>query len=344
MADNELEDKITSRIILHRGNVFRELINYYKRELNILKIYFQIEMVSPNGDIEMAADTGGVFRDALSEFWGEFYLQCTAGNNIKVPILRHDFAIDDWQAIAKIIIVGWNQENYFPIYLAKGFLASCLYGEDDHPIDIDEYLQFLTRDEKICLETVLHTSSSQLWEENLDEVLDILGEHECKKKVTADNLKTILNEIGHKELIQEPTYIKNCWQDIFNKYKFSEKVTNLSLLKDNLIPTCKKVVAKLQFTDDNSDKCDTGKFLKKFVKELDEKDLAKFLRFVTGSNLLSDGRIQVDTVSMSDFTRRPVAHTCGRTLELGNNFENYATFRTEFKNALDAGIWVMDIV
>ena len=48
-------------------------------------------VILPDGKLEKAVDDGGVLRDVLSEFWKDFYEQCTLENSFKVPYLSHDF-------------------------------------------------------------------------------------------------------------------------------------------------------------------------------------------------------------------------------------------------------------
>lgn len=82
-------------------------------------------MVLPNGVTEKGEDTGGVLSDALSEYWETFFMKCTAGNILKVPMTRHNMK-DEWENVAKVMVVGYNMVKYFPIVLAKPFLSYCL--------------------------------------------------------------------------------------------------------------------------------------------------------------------------------------------------------------------------
>ena len=50
---------------------------------------------------EKSVDDGGILRDALSAFWSEFYDSCTVGKEKRVPMVRHDFKENEWQAIAR---------------------------------------------------------------------------------------------------------------------------------------------------------------------------------------------------------------------------------------------------
>lgn len=77
-------------LIIHRGQVLRQLIVHFYND-QIMNADIQIQLVLPDGTYEKGLDSGGVVRDCLSEFWGEFLEQCTTGNDLKVPFLRHDF-------------------------------------------------------------------------------------------------------------------------------------------------------------------------------------------------------------------------------------------------------------
>ena len=81
----------TKRIIVaHRGQILKELITHFLYASVMLDDIF-IQVIFPNGSSEMAVDEGGVLRDVLTEFWLDFYEQCTLGNAFKVPFLHHDF-------------------------------------------------------------------------------------------------------------------------------------------------------------------------------------------------------------------------------------------------------------
>lgn len=46
--------------------------------------------------LKKPVDDGGVMRDVLSQFWDDFYEQCTMGNDFKMPYLRQDFGKAEW--------------------------------------------------------------------------------------------------------------------------------------------------------------------------------------------------------------------------------------------------------
>lgn len=140
---SEFDDNPMHRfpVTIHRGRVLHELIEACKLYEDISTL--QITMISPNGEQEMAEDMGGVMRDTLSEFWNEFYEKCTTGTNIKIPCLREDFGVKEWEAMGRIMASGYKIHTYFPIYLAPTFLKNCINRTVDNDELIDNFLKYV---------------------------------------------------------------------------------------------------------------------------------------------------------------------------------------------------------
>ena len=83
-------ERVKKLVVLHRGQILTELIQVFSEE-SIMEDDISFKVILPDGKLEKAVDDGGVLRDVLSEFWNDFYEQCTMGNDFKVPYLRHDF-------------------------------------------------------------------------------------------------------------------------------------------------------------------------------------------------------------------------------------------------------------
>lgn len=143
-----------------------------------------------------------MFRDCITEFWTEFYERYTVGNDAKVPFIRHDFQIEEWQAVARIMVVGWKQARYLPVQLAAPFLEEVLYGTTTS-ICKDAFLQYVSDQERQVLQRALENFDS-VETESLIEILDV---HECYQLPTQDNLVPLLSQLGHKCLIQAPQYM-----------------------------------------------------------------------------------------------------------------------------------------
>ncbi|XP_046582796.1 uncharacterized protein LOC124290148 [Haliotis rubra] len=336
-------------IRLHRGHVYEELMAKFRDEsFNFSKDLFTLEMVLPNGETEIAEDNGGVVRDALTEFWKSFCDKCTLGNDCKVPFLRHDYSDADWKSIATVIFFGWSTQRYFPICLSKAFMSCAIYGMDIFSENkknmISDFLSFLPEGESRILSAALKDDFDQ------EEVMDILGSHECRVVPTKENLEKILGEIAHKEVIQQPMYVKDCGFNQLTALGFDLN-TSLETLYVSAKPNPRKVIKILSFPDEMSPvQSATSGFLTKYIRELNSDDLSKFLRFCTGSDLLlttgngENKPIFVRFNTLSGLSRRPVGHTCGQVLDVPEQYDSYIEFRAEFNSLLRSDIWIMDFV
>lgn len=91
-----------------------------------------------------------------------------------------------------------------------------------------------------------------------------------------------------------------------------------------------------------SKQSEVAQHLKRYVRELNEEKLGRFLRFC--SDLVVCDVIKVEFTVQSNFERRPIGHTYGMLLKLSDSYNNFPNFRSEFSAILDSSVWVMDIV
>ena len=87
----------------------------------------------------------------------------------------------------------------------------------------------------------------------------------------------------------------------------------------------------------------TANHLKRFVRSLNKQQLEAFIRFCTGSNILSE-EIKVEFNKMDGFGRRPSAQTCGCVLKIPTTYDSFTEMREEFKNILTSNVWEMGYV
>ena len=332
-------------IIVHRGHAFSDLTTYFKTCVDVNPKIDNITttVILPNGDAERADDFGGVMRDVITEFWEQFYESCTVGYNLKIPILRHDFQQDDWAAVARVIAIGWTLQKMLPVRLAPSFLNCCLYGMDLNKINsdsmLDEYLQFISAIEQEMVKQALNDFNSVEY----DDLLDFLGNRECKVLVTSSNFRETILQMASKEMHQEPAFIKETLFNVLLSYNLEIDVAREH---EQLKVTTKRVLSIVECEDTSQRTC---KFFLKYIRELSTEQLRTLMRFTTATDMmLSDSnncylKLKVNLVDMHGFGRRPVAHTCGRVLELAKNYESFPQFRAEFNAVLSSKVWVMDI-
>jgi hypothetical protein len=281
--DNEqsLSDTIETQkfeIEIHRGHVLEELETYFM-ENDIVSIHgmmVHVTMILPNGEKEVAEDNGGVLRDMLSEYWSSFYDRRCEGNTIKVPHISPKMNGKQWTAVSNIIAMGYYSEKHLPNQLSPSFLQFAMSGKDIEKTELlDEYIKFLSDTEAQLVKNALEDFNSV----EMDDLLGFLDDHEHSALPTEDNLKNLICEVAHKELLQAPAYIAEAWRSKLQMISplLEKPISDIS----EMTPTFKKVWDSLSFQEPGTPKS-LKTMLKKYIKELDTKSLSKFLRFCTG--------------------------------------------------------------
>ncbi|TKS66005.1 hypothetical protein D9C73_000061 [Collichthys lucidus] len=204
----------------------------------------------------------------------------------------------------------------------------------------DSLLLYVSHEERSILEKALEDFNSV----DTDELLDVLDAHECKQVPTEDTLLPVLSQIGHKVIIQAPMYVIKCWRPVLVSVASLLPPEGLHHFIAQKKPTAKTVKALLKFPEEMTAAQSTvSRYLKRYIGEIDCKNLQLFLRFCTGSDVL-DKAILIVFIETTNFLRRPQSHTCGCVLKLPIGYYSYPDFRSEFNNILTSSMWVMDVV
>ena len=305
-----------------------------------------LKAVNHKGEEEEADDSGGVFRDLISAFWIEFFMGHAIGENSVIPCIRHDFVYDDWKSVTNILVKGYDEVRYFPIKIAKAFMVSCFFGEgalnDDVPLD--SFFNFLPTDDTKVLKEAVDKESLDLSDED-SEVMEIISSLSSKRLAkTGEELKLLLVELAHKEIIQASAYIRDAWADVFSAKELLLDVKELYDIYEHGRPSNKKVMKLLHAEPKNECQRESFQFLNKFVRNLSPEDLSKFLRYTTGADMICTDKLEIMFVEMPEgVSRRIIAHTCGPVMELPTSYTSYVEFKEEFLNLLHSGYWSMDL-
>ncbi|KAJ8047916.1 hypothetical protein HOLleu_00033 [Holothuria leucospilota] len=336
----QLEPGTSDPIIIKRTNVLNDMMDAFSgitKDSIVKKTPFTFRVKHPNGKME-AGEGIGITRDCISSFWEEFYSRCTMGCSVKVPFIRHDFGVSEWVTVAKIMLYGWNICGYFPSQLSVSFLEISISGKIGSGNLLEDFLSYLSDQEATILKSALQDFNSY----PADDITDVLDTYGCRTIPNKDNLRTLLSEIAHKEIIQAPAFVSECWSKVLDVLDKSFTITQVI---EKLTPTNRKVSKLFTFNNILSAAQEgTKSHLLRFTRELDGVLLRKFLRFCTASDLMTCEEISVQFNERSGLSRHPVAHTCGCVLELPVTYDNYPEFRSEFKAVLESGVWVIDIV
>ncbi|KAI2644313.1 Ribonuclease 3 [Labeo rohita] len=225
-----IEDVPKSIILVRRGQVLCDLMQAFN-DPAIMDKEISIRMKLPNGQIEQGIGSG-VFRDCLTEFWDEFYSRCALG----ADVLRHEFQSDEWQAIARVLVKGWEAVKYFPVRLSLPFLEEALYGTTYSSV-LGSFKHYIAKHERDVIEEAMANFNSA----DHESLLDVLDSNDCHQRPTEENLPQLLEQLGHKALIQTPMFVIESWRPVLKDIASTLPPQKLANIIQEQKPTPKRV-------------------------------------------------------------------------------------------------------
>ena len=237
------------------------------------------------------------------------------------------------KAVGRIILYGLRV-GYFPLSLSPTFMISTIFGEtrvSDEAL-LDSFKLFVSTDEKEVV-----TSMLQDFKENDEDLMDLLSAYKCYRNPNAGNIREILVELSHQELIQKPRYISNCFARVFRNYNLPVEFRSVEGLKEfytKRIPSSKKIIKVLTCEPSNDQERCIFDHLTRYLKSLNSADLQKFLQFVTGGDIMPIDNITV-TFSSEQQPRAPRARTCVPLLEISDTYISYTELAKEISHVIN---------
>lgn len=330
-------------LTVHRSCIKQDLINHFK-DPHIMKCELIFNVINERGEPEKGVGVG-VLREVFTLFWGEFATSMTIGERERVPFVRHDHFVEEWEAIGRILVKGYVTLSYYPAFLSKAFICYCLFGNQvPDGLLLDSFKKYLSSEEEELVESVLE---NHCLPDDREEFDDFLERFNCRTLVKSENLLQVLLEIAKQELIQKPHLMIASWQSIMHQLKCYPQFQSVAAVKayyDSLLPSNKKVLGMLVSNPNTDAERDAFKFLQKFIRGLDMSKLIRFLCFTTAMDVIVGNKLEVTFIKSEGFSSRPIAHTCGPVLELPSSYANYVELREEFTNILSRDGWEMDIM
>ena len=172
------------------------------------------------------------------------------------------------------------------------------------------------------------------FKEGDEDLLDVLSAYNCKSKPKADNLKALIQELAHQELVQKPRYVSNCFSEVFvsaKKHHPFRSKEELSNFYESRKPNSKKVIQSLVCNPTTDDERTVFNHLTRLIKTLGKEELVLFIRFVTGGDLLP---LQINIEYTDQVPRVPRATTCVNRLTLSTDYSCYNQLAEEFLSVL----------
>ena len=175
----------------------KDLIEIFS-DPNVSNCLFDGTVIDANGHPEVGRGKE-VLLDIHTEFWQDFFTSLTVGSGEKIPFIRHNMQKPEWEAIAKILVYGYKTVQYFPLKLSHLVLASCLFGKESITPDflLASFRQYIAAEDREVLDTYL----SDAFDANDKDALEFLSTFKCFRVPNKDNIRTIIMELAHQELV-----------------------------------------------------------------------------------------------------------------------------------------------
>lgn len=316
-------------IKLHRINLLEEMIWQFKDQ-TLLRQKLKFSFIDEKG-----ADADGVSRDVYAAFWSEFMDRIAEGEEVRVPSLPNKWQQEEWKSIGRILLKGFKDHGYFPCRLAPAFSVALIFGENDVSDEMlfESLLLYISQSDRDLLTTALKADHL---DEDQDELIDLLDRLNVTTLPTQDNLKGILLNAAHKHLIQKPRYaaeqMSSTASHILKEF-FPCPQAVLQMYEEKK-PTTKRFLKLLNASPTTQSENQSFRFLQQYIRGLDNAGLRRMLRFVTGSDVICVNKVEVLFTPVEGLARRPIAHTCGPTLELPWTYVSYPDLRAEMDSIL----------
>lgn len=123
------------------------------------------------------------------------------------------------------------------------FFATRTCGTTPESSLMDVFFNYISPAEKDVLSEALQDFQNA----DMDEVLSVLSSHNCLVLPNENNLQKILEEIAHKEMVQQPAYIIKCWKPILQSIGETMTAEKLDKITENLQPKARHVAKSIKF-------------------------------------------------------------------------------------------------
>ena len=181
------------------------------------------------------------------------------------------------------------------------------------------------------------------------ELTSIFANHGVRGIVKPQNLRRLLLQASKYTFLIKPAAALHMIASGIPKshIPFWKSMTadNLYLLYKTMLLSPSKVLSLLiePYTKDETEE-KTWFYLRSYIGNMSNDELRRFIRFVTGSFVISVKAITVSFNRLDGFARRPIAHTCSARLELPSTYSSLPEFISEFRSILSDPhySWEMD--
>lgn len=171
-------------------------------------------------------------------------------------------------SLARIIKKGFTEFEYLPVQLSVVILESAMYG--NYFTNLVDFLTFLSPVER----DTVRSSLANFQEVDNEDLMEFLEAHDCRKIPNAENIQSIVHELAHKDLVQKPKYIVDCFSVVLKDLSYTLPHEKLQRMHIALQPNTKGVLSMLSFPSNlSSDDRNIMHYLRQYIKESDKEKL-----------------------------------------------------------------------
>lgn len=290
---------------------------------------------------ETGLDFGGLTQELFSAFWDAVWDKYFEGETAKVPfvppqsIARSKAA---FKAIGRVLAHGWVLTKQIPILFCEASFIAAIHGQDKvtDEILLRSFHFYISQFERDILQHVANGDSKQ--PRVVDSLWTIYTRFgmTCSPAQSPAHLKEHMIEMARSEFLFKPMVLLQWIKEGIMESDMQLVSGQLSLeriqkLYEDLPPSNEKVLQMITHKEDalRSDQQRVMDCLKISVGNMDEKLLAKFLRFVTASTVSPQKPIIVQFNAATGMKRAPSTYTCSNTLILPTTYSSLGEFKRE---------------
>jgi hypothetical protein len=343
------------RHVISRSNIYEDVIKLYSSSTNdILKERpFRVRFSG-----EKAFDIGGVSRDMFAAFYEKAYVQLFDGPSMLTPIDHPDFSTSPLPVFGTIMSHAYFVAGTLPVKIAFPSLCAMLLGNPSsipREVLFQSFIESLDHHEasmvkKASLVARSADTDTQFPEDLRAGLIEVYSRFGVRQIPKPGNFSKLIIDIAKFYFLRKPAAaideVKSGIPCVHAPFWKNLSTGELYGIFRALQATPAKVLALLEnVKGSNQSQERVFNYLRQYVGNMQQDELHNFLRFVTGSSVCSSTVISVVFNALDGLARRPIGHTCSRTLELSTSYASYLDLVQEFRAVLSSEYsWEMDAV
>ncbi len=348
---SKLDSQVGVTHVVNRTTLYEDVLSLYSKDVG--DVISQYPFCVQYKD-EIGFDLGGVTRDMYSAFFSEAYVHIFDGTRLLYPATHASVDMGTFSLLGAIISHAYLIAGVFPDRIAFPCLVAILLGPGAAVTDShlqDYFVGCLSAHESHVLRKALQFSSQKYEPGMQTELASILGCYGCRVLPQPSNLKQLIVQASRYTFSIKPAaaiQLMNAGISVKHRpFWMHMSVGRFHAVYSSLSASPSKVLDLLiEPTIHNNAQEEVWLYLRRFVGNMTVEEVCTFLRFVTGSFVISVPAIKVTYNTSDGLGRRPIGRTCSAVLEISSTYNSFPEFSKEFAAVLSDPYysWRMDSV